>query len=165
MARLERFELPTHCLEGSCSIRLSYRRILCQGIKPQLKNIELINQTVLKMERVMGIEPTQPAWKAGILAVELHPHIIFCSQIADQYIIPKISKLVNSFLKINSKNIKLTKQSGFVSRLLRLYQFFRRLSTVFLKIFQIYFQHYKLPKQKAFFASALFIMNKNLQKN
>ncbi len=22
----------------------------------------------------MGIEPTQPAWKAGILAVELHPH-------------------------------------------------------------------------------------------
>ena len=26
------------------------------------------------MERVMGIEPTQPAWKAGILAIELHPH-------------------------------------------------------------------------------------------
>ena len=25
----------------------------------------------------MGIEPTQPAWKAGILAIELHPHIIF----------------------------------------------------------------------------------------
>ena len=25
------------------------------------------------MERVMGIEPTQPAWKAGILAFELHP--------------------------------------------------------------------------------------------
>lgn len=23
----------------------------------------------------MGIEPTQPAWKAGILAIELHPHI------------------------------------------------------------------------------------------
>ena len=28
------------------------------------------------MERVMGIEPTQPAWKAGILAIELHPHDI-----------------------------------------------------------------------------------------
>ena len=27
------------------------------------------------LERVMGIEPTQPAWKAGILAVELHPHL------------------------------------------------------------------------------------------
>ena len=26
----------------------------------------------------MGIEPTQPAWKAGILAVELHPHL--CSK-------------------------------------------------------------------------------------
>ena len=29
----------------------------------------------IKMERVMGIEPTQPAWKAGILTIELHPHI------------------------------------------------------------------------------------------
>jgi hypothetical protein len=26
MARLERLELPTRCLEGSCSIQLSYRR-------------------------------------------------------------------------------------------------------------------------------------------
>ncbi len=24
----------------------------------------------------MGIEPTQPAWKAGILAIELHPHML-----------------------------------------------------------------------------------------
>ena len=28
MARLERLELPTRCLEGSCSILLSYRRTL-----------------------------------------------------------------------------------------------------------------------------------------
>ena len=28
MARLERLELPTRCLEGSCSIHLSYRRTL-----------------------------------------------------------------------------------------------------------------------------------------
>ena len=28
MARLERLELPTRCLEGSCSIHLSYRRAL-----------------------------------------------------------------------------------------------------------------------------------------
>jgi hypothetical protein len=27
LARLERFELPTRCLEGSCSIHLSYRRV------------------------------------------------------------------------------------------------------------------------------------------
>ena len=25
------------------------------------------------MERMMGIEPTYPAWKAGVLAIELHP--------------------------------------------------------------------------------------------
>jgi hypothetical protein len=25
------------------------------------------------LERVTGIEPAQPAWKAGTLAVELHP--------------------------------------------------------------------------------------------
>ena len=56
MARLKGFEPLAHCLEGSCSIRLSYRRMK-------------------KMERVMGIEPTQPAWKAGILAIELHPHL------------------------------------------------------------------------------------------
>ena len=27
-ARLERLELPTRCLEGSCSIHLSYRRVI-----------------------------------------------------------------------------------------------------------------------------------------
>ena len=48
MARLEGFEPPTHCLEGSCSILLSYNRVYF-------------------VERVMGIEPTRPAWKAGIL--------------------------------------------------------------------------------------------------
>ena len=53
MARQKGLEPLTHCLEGSCSIQLSYKRIL---------------------ERVMGIEPTQPAWKAGILTIELHPH-------------------------------------------------------------------------------------------
>ncbi len=41
----ERFELPTHSLEGCCSILLSY----------------------WDMERVMGIEPTTSAWKAEVL--------------------------------------------------------------------------------------------------
>ncbi len=49
VARQEGLEPPTYCLEGSCSIQLSYWRI------------------EEKMERVMGIEPTRPAWKAGIL--------------------------------------------------------------------------------------------------
>ncbi len=61
MACLRGFEPRTYCLEGSCSIQLSYRHIL---------------------ERVMGIEPTQSAWKAEILAIELHPQI-YAAFIAD----------------------------------------------------------------------------------
>ena len=53
LARQERFELPTYCLEGSCSILLSYWRIYISRAHV--------------MERVMGIEPTYPAWKAGVL--------------------------------------------------------------------------------------------------
>ena len=55
LARQEGLEPATYCLEGSCSIQLSYWRI---------------------MERVTGIEPASPAWKAGALAVVLHPQII-----------------------------------------------------------------------------------------
>ena len=47
MARQEGLEPPTYCLEGSCSIQLSYWRI--------------------SMERVTGIGPAYPAWKAGVL--------------------------------------------------------------------------------------------------
>ena len=48
MARLGGFEPPAHGLEVRCSILLSYRRMSF-------------------MERVKGIEPSQPAWKAGAL--------------------------------------------------------------------------------------------------
>ena len=64
MARQKGLEPLTYCLEGSCSIQLSYWRI-CP-----------LFGWVGAMERVMGIEPTRPAWKAGILAIELHPHIL-----------------------------------------------------------------------------------------
>ena len=46
MARQKGLEPLTYCLEGSCSIQLSYWRIL---------------------ERVTGIGPAYPAWKAGVL--------------------------------------------------------------------------------------------------
>ena len=52
LARQEGLEPPAYCLEGSCSIRLSYWRIF----RPSRK-----------LERVKGIEPSYPAWKAGIL--------------------------------------------------------------------------------------------------
>ena len=55
LARLKGLEPLTYCLEGSCSIQLSYWRIE-------------------KVERVTGIEPASPAWKAGALAIVLHPH-------------------------------------------------------------------------------------------
>ena len=61
VARLKGLEPLTHCLEGSCSIQLSYKRI---------------------MERVMGIEPTRPAWKAGILPLN-YTRTLLCN--ADYY--------------------------------------------------------------------------------
>ena len=56
MVRQKGLEPPAYCLEGSCSIQLSYWRIEKQ------------------LERVTGIEPASPAWKAGALAIVLHLH-------------------------------------------------------------------------------------------
>ena len=47
VARQKGLEPLTYCLEGSCSIQLSYWRI--------------------SVERVTGIGPAYPAWKAGVL--------------------------------------------------------------------------------------------------
>ena len=58
MARQKGLEPLAYCLEGSCSIRLSYWREFW-------------------MEQVMRIELASPAWKAGALTIVLHlrrPH-------------------------------------------------------------------------------------------
>ena len=59
LARLGGFEPSTYGLEGRCSIQLSYRLIL---ISPFQKALRISTE-----KRVMGIEPTYPAWKAGVL--------------------------------------------------------------------------------------------------
>jgi hypothetical protein len=56
MACLKGLEPPTNGLEVRCSIHLSYRHIF-----------GLFSAFAKKMERVMGIEPTQSAWKADVL--------------------------------------------------------------------------------------------------
>ena len=54
LARQKGLEPLTYCLEGSCSIQLSYWR-----------KQSLLNELLL--ERMMGIEPTRSAWKAEVL--------------------------------------------------------------------------------------------------
>ena len=54
MASPAGFEPATYSLEGCCSIQLSYGPISGR-------------RTRLYLEQVMGIEPTQSAWKAEVL--------------------------------------------------------------------------------------------------
>ena len=53
MARQKGLEPLAHCLEGSCSIQLSYWR-------------------EYELEQVTRIELASPAWKAGALTIVLH---------------------------------------------------------------------------------------------
>ena len=93
LVRLKRFELLTHGLEGRCSIQLSYRR---NWIRP-----------AKLVERVMGIGPTRPAWKAGILPLN-YTRIRLTSAPYRQrlYIIALFGKIVKSFSLLFAKKSK-----------------------------------------------------------
>ena len=78
MARQKGLEPLAYCLEGSCSIQLSYWRVS------------------VKLERVTGIEPASPAWKAGALAIVLHPRLP-SEEIVSLVIIPFYENFVNIY--------------------------------------------------------------------
>ena len=52
-----------------------------------------INLLYFKMERVVGIEPTFPAWKAGVLADIRYPHI-FKSLLTSYYCVNFVTVLL-----------------------------------------------------------------------
>ena len=85
MARQKGLEPLAHCLEGSCSIQLSYWRI------------------GNKLERVTGLEPASPAWKAGALAIVLHPRAP-SEQIVSFVILTRRWLFVNRIFRFFQKN-------------------------------------------------------------
>ena len=96
LVRLKRFELLTHGLEGRCSIQLSYRRV----------TVTLnTSAPAYLMERVMGIGPTRPAWKAGILPLNYtrieHAPPSYRQRL---YIISLMKEIVKYFYAIFEKN-------------------------------------------------------------
>ncbi len=90
LARLKGLEPLALCLEGRCSIQLSYRRIY----KKRGGNV---------MERVMGIEPTRPAWKAGVLP--LNYTRVCKDSVTARIIIPYKRVIVKSYFHVFSDNL------------------------------------------------------------
>ena len=100
LVRLKRFELLTHGLEGRCSIQLSYRRIW--------RTRYSLSAPAFLMERVMGIGPTRPAWKAGILPLNYTRVLLSCSSVPTTLVYNSIKKkncqtILSSFLKKTEK--------------------------------------------------------------
>ena len=81
MVRQKGLEPLAYCLEGSCSIRLSYWRKFW-------------------MEQVTRIELASPAWKAGALTIVLHLRL---PRIVSLVRIPRFFLLVKGFLPFFSQ--------------------------------------------------------------
>ena len=105
VACLKGFEPPANGLEVRCSIQLSYRHIfslwskrLCRALpaKFRFRHVRrLISSaaTFTLMERVMGIGPTQSAWKADVLPLNYTRTGIV---ITDLHIIQSVCPFVNA---------------------------------------------------------------------
>ena len=80
MARQKGLEPLTYCLEGSCSIQLSYWRV-CMDDPTDRQSLwmRLDRPFKVKLERVKGIEPSYPAWKAGVLPLNYTRKLEHCS--------------------------------------------------------------------------------------
>ena len=78
MVRQKGLEPLAYCLEGSCSIHLSYWLICFLTVFRSSGFLKpgLFESPAPGLERAMGIEPTSPAWKAGALAVVLRPQAL-----------------------------------------------------------------------------------------
>ena len=64
------------CLAPTGAERRTDPRVRFTHLLLKSKNSSLSLSFDLTKERVMGIEPTYPAWKAGALADVLHPHLL-----------------------------------------------------------------------------------------
>ena len=131
LVRLKRFELLTHGLEGRCSIQLSYKRRFSDT--PAKKRVE----------RVMGIGPTRPAWKAGILPLN-YTRIYHTSAPYRQrlYIIALFQKIVKSFSPLFSKKSQKFQYFLFFIKIIKKMWFFHSIRKNFVYCFDLfpYFQ-------------------------
>ena len=50
------------------------------------RNDDFLSKIVVSLERVMGVEPTRPAWKAGILPLNYTRGTVFIVSLQDVFV-------------------------------------------------------------------------------
>ena len=50
------------------------------------RNDDFLSKIVVNLERVMGVEPTRPAWKAGILPLNYTRGTVFIVSLQDVFV-------------------------------------------------------------------------------
>ena len=87
MVRIERFELPTYCLGGSCSILLSYMRVYKSSATPMPHLLPIPSSFLparlsfcraLHMAGIAGFEPTNTGVKVPCLTAWQYPNMCSC---------------------------------------------------------------------------------------